>query len=54
MAYLGFSLPVIVTGLLADRFGASTALLLFGALLTAGAVWVALSVSRSLERVKAS
>ncbi|MFU7347396.1 MFS transporter [Pseudomonas paraeruginosa] len=53
LAYLGFSLPVIFTGLVADRFGASTALLLFGALLAVGAVLAALSISRGTEGVKA-
>lgn len=47
LAYLGFSLPVIFTGLLADRFGAGPALALFGALLLAGCVAVAGALVRS-------
>ncbi|MFF6686718.1 MFS transporter [Pseudomonas aeruginosa] len=54
LAYLGFSLPVIFTGLIADRFGASTALLLFGVSLTLAAVAVALSILRGVGRFKAS
>ena len=47
LAYLGFSLPVIFTGLLADRFGAGTALTLFGALLLVGCLVVAGALLRS-------
>ncbi|OLS62094.1 MFS transporter [Pseudomonas putida] len=47
LAYLGFSLPVIFTGLLADRFGAGTALALFGALLLTGCVLVAGALVRA-------
>ena len=36
MAYVGFSVPVIFTGLIADRYGTSTALIAFGLLLLAG------------------
>ncbi|WAC71206.1 MFS transporter [Roseateles sp. SL47] len=36
MAYVGFSVPVIFTGLVADRYGTATALLAFGLVLTAG------------------
>ncbi len=54
LAYLGFSLPVIFTGLIADRFGASTALLLFGVSLTLAAVAVAFSILRGVGRFKAS
>lgn len=54
LAYLGFSLPVIFTGLIADRFGASTALLLFGVSLTLAAVAVAFSILRGVGRLKAS
>lgn len=36
-AYVGFSLPVVVTGLLADAFGADVALIVFGLALLAGA-----------------
>lgn len=37
-AYVGFSIPVVVTGLLADHFGADVALILFGLVLSAGAL----------------
>lgn len=47
LAYMGFSLPVIFTGLLADRFGADTALGLFGALLLAGCLVVAGALLRA-------
>ncbi|WP_260955851.1 MFS transporter [Pseudomonas citri] len=36
-AYIGFSIPVVVTGLLADAFGADVALIVFGLALLAGA-----------------
>ncbi|MDO7895888.1 MFS transporter [Pseudomonas citrulli] len=42
-AYIGFSLPVVVTGVVADAFGANVALVLFGLALTLGALatgWV--------------
>lgn len=47
LAYLGFSLPVIFTGLLSDRLGSRMALVLFGIALLLGcvAVVVALLVS---------
>lgn len=35
-AYVGFSIPVVVTGLLADHFGADVALIVFGLALLAG------------------
>jgi len=38
MAYVGFSVPVIFTGLVADHYGTAVALLAFGAVLTAGAL----------------
>ncbi len=47
LAYLGFSVPVIFTGLLADRFGAGTALALFGALLLLGCLAVAGALLRA-------
>ncbi|MFP9024266.1 MFS transporter, partial [Pseudomonas aeruginosa] len=53
-AYLGFSLLVIFSVLIADRFGASTALLLFGVSLTLAAVAVAFSILRGVGRLKAS
>lgn len=37
-AYVGFSIPVVVTGWLADAFGADVALIVFGLALLAGAV----------------
>ena len=44
LAYLGFSLPVIFTGLLSDRLGSRTALVVFGAVLLAGCGVVALAL----------
>ncbi|WP_434630761.1 MFS transporter [Pseudomonas sp. Z1-29] len=46
-AYIGFSIPVVVTGLLADRFGADMALLVFGLALLAGAAVTGLLIVRS-------
>jgi MFS family permease len=46
-AYVGFSIPVVVTGLLADRFGADMALLVFGLALLAGAAVTGLLIVRS-------
>lgn len=40
LAYVGFSLPVVGTGMVADHFGRPTALLAFGALLLAGSMIV--------------
>ncbi|HRD71012.1 MAG TPA: MFS transporter [Legionella sp.] len=40
MAYLGFSVPVMFTGLLADIYGRTTALLVFGVLLSISIVLV--------------
>lgn len=42
LAYLGFSVPVIFTGLLSDRLGSGLALLMFGGVLVCGCVAVAL------------
>jgi MFS family permease len=36
LAYLGFSLPVILTGMIADRYGTTTAFMAFGVLLLLG------------------
>ncbi|MNP17890.1 Major Facilitator Superfamily protein [compost metagenome] len=47
LAYMGFSLPVILTGLLVDRLGPGTALLLFGLVLLAGCLLVGLALVRS-------
>ncbi len=47
LAYLGFSLPVILTGLLVDRLGASSALLVFGVVLLVGCLVVGLTLLRS-------
>ncbi|MBC3482402.1 MFS transporter [Pseudomonas sp. SWRI77] len=44
LAYLGFSLPVIFTGLLSDRLGARVALLVFGGVLVLGCVLVSLAL----------
>lgn len=41
LAYMGFSLPVIFTGLLSDALGARVALIAFGAVLIAGCVIIA-------------
>ncbi|MCL5426577.1 MAG: MFS transporter, partial [Gammaproteobacteria bacterium] len=38
MAYLGFSIPVIATGVLIDALGHTPALLLFGLALLAGVI----------------
>ncbi|MDD2055975.1 MFS transporter [Pseudomonas sp. GD03860] len=47
LAYLGFSLPVILTGMLVDRLGASTALLVFGLALLGGCLMVGVALLRS-------
>ena len=44
LAYLGFSVPVIFTGLLSDRLGSGLALLMFGGVLVCGCVAVALAL----------
>ncbi|MDH0304880.1 MULTISPECIES: MFS transporter [unclassified Pseudomonas] len=44
LAYLGFSLPVIFTGLLSDRLGSRTALEAFGGVLLVGCAAVALTL----------
>nr|WP_225776807.1 MFS transporter [Pseudomonas sp. Marseille-Q3773] len=55
LAYLGFSLPVIVTGLLSDRLGARLALLVFGGMLTVGCVALGLALlSGSLKAAQAA
>ncbi|WP_176514145.1 MFS transporter [Pseudomonas faucium] len=43
LAYLGFSLPVIFTGVLSDRLGSRVALLVFGAVLVLGCAAVAVA-----------
>lgn len=43
-AYFGFSIPVIASGFLADRFGLSTALVVFGVATVAASVAVATAV----------
>lgn len=53
LAYLGFSLPVIVTGLLSDRWGTHTALLVFGLALLLGCLSVALGLRRSAHHAQA-
>ncbi|SDB08699.1 MFS transporter [Pseudomonas sp. NFACC13-1] len=50
-AYVGFSIPVVVTGLLADGFGANVALILFGVALSAGACITGLIIVRAQARV---
>ncbi|MCY1186553.1 hypothetical protein D9M73_274350 [compost metagenome] len=47
LAYLGFSLPVILTGMLVDRLGASFALLVFGLALLVGCLMVGMLLLRS-------
>ena len=49
LAYLGFSLPVILTGRLSDQLGANSALLLFGVGLVVGCLLVALHLLRGLR-----
>ncbi|UXZ44304.1 MFS transporter [Pseudomonas soli] len=44
LAYLGFSLPVIFTGLLSDRLGPRLALIVFGGVLLLGCAAVALAL----------
>ncbi|WP_043201117.1 MFS transporter [Pseudomonas putida] len=44
LAYLGFSLPVIFTGLLSDRLGSQLALLAFGGVLVVGCAAVGLAL----------
>ena len=54
LAYLGFSLPVIFTGLLSDRLGTRMALLVFGGVLLLGCMavaWVLWGSARALARV---
>ncbi|MEB0039271.1 MULTISPECIES: MFS transporter [unclassified Pseudomonas] len=46
LAYMGFSIPVIVTGLLADRFGAHAALWVFGLFLLLGVITVGIVIVR--------
>ena len=48
MAYIGFSLPVIMTGLLIDAVGHVLALSLFGLALLGGVMITALLLRRSL------
>jgi len=47
MAYIGFSVPVIFTGLVADTYGMPTALVAFGLLLLAGAALLISGRARS-------
>jgi MFS family permease len=49
MAYLGFSIPVIFTGMIADKYGTLTAFAAFGVLLLVGALalFLALPLSRT-------
>ncbi len=47
MAYIGFSIPVIFTGLVADRFGTTAALVSFGLLLLIGAALLLLLLPRA-------
>ncbi|MOA19720.1 hypothetical protein D3C78_1401230 [compost metagenome] len=52
LAYLGFSLPVIFTGLLADRLGSRVALLVFGAGLLIGCLLVAVRLFWHCQRLQ--
>ncbi|MGE8328358.1 MFS transporter [Pseudomonas urmiensis] len=56
LAYMGFSLPVIFTGLLSDALGARVALIAFGAVLLTGCLIVAamLHLSARKQRVEAA
>lgn len=56
LAYMGFSLPVIFTGLLSDALGARVALIAFGAVLLTGCLIVAamLHLSAREQRVEAA
>ncbi|MBF8795672.1 MFS transporter [Pseudomonas monteilii] len=49
LAYLGFSLPVIVTGVLSDRLGSRMALVVFGAALVVGCVAVGVALMMSMR-----
>lgn len=49
LAYLGFSLPVILTGRLSDQLGVDSALLLFGVGLVVGCLLVALHLFKGLR-----
>jgi MFS family permease len=51
MAYLGFSVPVIFTGMIADRYGTPTAFAAFGVLLLVGALALFLSVGGERNQV---
>ncbi|WP_413616637.1 MFS transporter [Halomonas cupida] len=46
MAYIGFSLPVVFTGMLMDRFGHSAALQIFGVVLVLGVMLVSVGLMR--------
>ncbi|MBT2337857.1 MULTISPECIES: MFS transporter [Pseudomonas] len=46
-AYVGFSIPVVVTGVLVDTFGANVALVLFGLALALGALVTGLVIVRT-------
>ncbi|MBH3428756.1 MFS transporter [Pseudomonas alkylphenolica] len=52
LAYLGFSLPVIFTGLLADSLGPRIALLVFGTGLMLGCLLAGSCIARHLHRCK--
>ncbi len=55
LAYLGFSLPVIFTGLLSDRLGSGLALLVFGGVLTVACVALGLALlSGSVKTAQAA
>ena len=51
LAYLGFSVPVILTGVLSDHLGSGVALLGFGGVLLAGCMAVAAALPRARQGV---
>lgn len=53
MAYIGFSIPVIFTGIVADRFGATAALVSFGLLLSVGVGLLLLPRGNGLSKLSA-
>jgi len=52
LAYMGFSLPVIFTGLLSDALGSQLALVLFGIALLLGCLAVACVLLRGLRNAR--
>ena len=50
-AYFGFSVPVVTSGWLADRFGMPVALIVFAAALIAGSATLGLGLRRGTASV---